>query len=316
MPALLQSPRCVLAASAATCVRSPLAFSSGTLIFARAACSLRTRSAVYAGKTRPTHAHWPLGPVCFSCYKRSTNHPDVCSSCGHTKVLIGHTPAGELACGPCAGSLTDYVCATCDQGGPQHYEGTCLSCSIRRLTEELLTAEDGSIREGLDMLPDLLARRGRPASTLRWLIKARTQEALRFLATAEGALTHATVDACPPGQARHYLRALLVEANVLTRRDEPIERLETWIDEFTASLAPRHAALLEPYARWAFFCAQHDAGPLGEDLLPTLPIRAASGSGWRCDSSSTWNHPGIESVTSPKRCSTTGQQETATAVAG
>ncbi|WP_131536084.1 hypothetical protein [Mycolicibacterium aromaticivorans] len=202
------------------------------------------------GKTRPTHAHWPLGPVCFSCYKRSTNHPDVCSSCGHTKVLIGHTPAGELACGPCAGSLTDYVCATCDQGGPQHYEGTCLSCSIRRLTEELLTAEDGSIREGLDMLPDLLARRGRPASTLRWLIKARTQEALRFLATAEGALTHATVDACPPGQARHYLRALLVEANVLTRRDEPIERLETWIDEFTASLAPRHAALLEPYARW------------------------------------------------------------------
>ncbi|WP_139043235.1 hypothetical protein [Mycobacterium lentiflavum] len=82
------------------------------------------------------------------------------------------------------------------------------------------------------------------------MIKPRTQEALRVLATAEGPLTHATVDACPPGQARHYLRALLVEANVLERRDEPIERLETWIEEFTAALAPRHAALLEPYARW------------------------------------------------------------------
>jgi hypothetical protein len=201
-------------------------------------------------KTRPVHTHWPLGPVCLSCYKRSTSHPGVCSSCGSTKVLIGRTPAGELACGPCVGSLTDYVCTTCGQGGPQHYEGTCLSCSIRRLTRELLTPEHGTILQGLDTLPDLLARRGRPASTLRWLIKPRTQEALRVLATAEGPLTHATVDACPPGQARHYLRALLVEANVLERRDEPIERLETWIEEFTAGLAPRHAALLEPYARW------------------------------------------------------------------
>jgi hypothetical protein len=85
---------------------------------------------------------------------------------------------------------------------------------------------------------------------LRWLIKPRAQEALRVLANAEGPVTHATVDACPPGHARHYLRALLVEAEVVTRRDEPIDRLETWIEEFTAGINPRHAALLEPYARW------------------------------------------------------------------
>ncbi|WP_301150619.1 hypothetical protein [Mycobacterium simiae] len=201
-------------------------------------------------KTLPVHTHWPLGPVCLSCYKRSTNHPGLCSSCESTKVLIGRTPAGQLACGPCVGSLTDYVCTTCGQAGPQHYEGTCLSCSIRRLTHELLTSEQGTVLEGLDTLPDLLARRGRSASTLRWLIKPRTREALRVLATTKGPVTHATVDACPPGQARHYLRALLVEANVLARRDEPIERLETWIEEFTAGIAPRHSALLEPYARW------------------------------------------------------------------
>ena len=33
-------------------------------------------------------------------------------------------------------------------------------------------------------------------------------------------------------------------------RDEPIERFETWIEEFTADLPSRHSALLEPYARW------------------------------------------------------------------
>ncbi len=201
-------------------------------------------------KTLPVHTHWPLGTVCLSCYKRSTRHPAACSSCGAVKVLIGRTTAGDLACGPCVGSSTDYVCTTCGHAGPQHYEGTCLSCSIRRLTRELLTAEHGSITDDLDTLPDLLARRGQPASTMRWLIKPRTQEALRTLALASGPVTHAIVDTCPRGYARHYLRALLVEAHILPRRDEPIERLETWVEEFTADLPPRHAALLEPYARW------------------------------------------------------------------
>lgn len=201
-------------------------------------------------KNVPVHTHWPVGPVCLSCYRRSINHPGICSSCGENKVLIGRTGTGELACGPCAGSSVDYVCTTCAAPGPQHYEATCLTCSIRRLSIELLTPESGSITEGLDVLPEILAHRGRPASTMRWLIKARTQQALRALAEADGPVTHAMVDDCPPGQARHYLRALLVEAHVLPRRHEPIERLATWIDEFTADLPPRHASLLESYGRW------------------------------------------------------------------
>lgn len=201
-------------------------------------------------KTLPVHTHWPLGAVCVSCYKRSVKQPALCSSCGAMKVLIGRTTAGELTCGPCVGSPTDYVCTTCGHAGPQHYEGTCLGCSIRRLTRELLTSKNGAIADGLDRLPDILVQRGRPESTMRWLIKPRTQSALSMLAATEGPITHATVDTCPPGQSRHFLRAMLVDAKVLPRRNEPIDRLETWIEEFTADLPPRHAALLEPYARW------------------------------------------------------------------
>ncbi|OLT93543.1 hypothetical protein BKG60_20190 [Mycobacterium syngnathidarum] len=142
------------------------------------------------------------------------------------------------------------MCSTCGHAGPQHFEATCLGCSIRRLTSELLTSDNGVIADGLDRLPDVLVQRGRPESTMRWLIKPRTQSALRILAEAEGSITHETVDACPTGQARHFLRAMLVDAQVLPRRDEPIDRLETWIEEFTADLPARHAALLEPYARW------------------------------------------------------------------
>ncbi|CAN5479831.1 hypothetical protein BH10ACT9_BH10ACT9_14610 [soil metagenome] len=201
-------------------------------------------------KICPVHTHWPLGAVCVPCYKRSTKQPARCSSCGAVKVLIGRTTAGKLACGPCVGSTTDYVCVTCGYAGPQHYEGSCLSCSIRRLTRELLTSENGAIAEGLDRLPDILAQRGRPESTMRWLMKPRTQTALRTLASAEGPITHASVDTCAPGYSRHYLRALLVEAQILPGRDEPIDRLETWIEELTSELPARHAALIEPYARW------------------------------------------------------------------
>ena len=201
-------------------------------------------------KTAPVHTHWPLGAVCTPCYKRSTKQPATCASCGTLKVLIGRTPAGVLACGPCVGSATDYECATCGQAGPQHYENTCMSCSIPRLTRDLLTADDGTIVAGLDVLPELLARRGRPESTMRWLIKTRTQNVMRVLANADGLPTHATVDACPPGYSRHYLRALLVEAEVLPSRDEQLERLETWIGEYTAALPPHQAAVLHPYARW------------------------------------------------------------------
>lgn len=201
-------------------------------------------------KMLPVHTHWPLGAVCVPCYKRSTQHPATCASCGATKVLIGRNSVGELACGPCVGSVTDYVCTTCGEAGTQHYEGTCLSCSIPRLARELLTSQDGTIRQDLAGLPDVLTQRGRADSTMRWLIKARTQQFLRVLADADGQLTHADVDACPPGHARHYLRALLVQAQILPRRDEQLERFETWIDEYTAALPPHQAAVLLPYARW------------------------------------------------------------------
>lgn len=200
-------------------------------------------------RTLPVHTRWPLGAVCVPCYKRSIQQPARCSSCGAVKVLIG-TTAGKLACGPCVGSSTDYVCVTCGHAGPQHYKGSCLSCSIRRLTRELLTSENGAVADGLDQLPDTLARRGRPNSTMRWLMKPRTQTALRTLASTTGPITHATVDTCAPGHARHYLRAFLVETQTLPRRDEPIDRLETWLEEFTSELPARHAALIEPYARW------------------------------------------------------------------
>lgn len=206
------------------------------------------------GQTRPAHTHWPLGPVCLPCYKRTLRRAQQCTRCSEPKILIGRdTTTGARICGPCAGSAQDYSCTECGHAGPQHFAGTCLRCSVERLVSELLTTETGAVVEGLQELPTLLARRGDPASTMRWLIKPRTQLMLSTIArsAATDTLTHSTLDTCDQIRARHYLRAMLVELGLLPPRDEPIDRFETWINELAATLPAAHAALIHPYARWA-----------------------------------------------------------------
>ncbi|MCV7101748.1 hypothetical protein [Mycobacterium palustre] len=199
---------------------------------------------------RPVHTRWPLGPVCLPCYRRTIAHPQTCESCGDTKVLVALDATGARVCGPCSGAAIDYACHNCGHSGPQHYAGMCLRCSVAQATRELITV-DGSIRPELEQLPAVLADRGQPASTLRWLSKPATEAVLHTLASDPEPLTHATLDQCPPTNTRHWARAMLVEANILPRRDEPIERFETWVTELTAGLPAHQATLIGPYARWA-----------------------------------------------------------------
>lgn len=198
---------------------------------------------------QPVHTQWPLGPVCTPCYRRTLRNPQQCSTCGDTKALTGRSQLGALICGSCAGADTGYQCRICGRAGEQHYARTCLTCSIEKKTRELITA-DGTPRADLDTLPGILAHRGQPGSTLRWLIKPNTAELLRALARTDGPITHAALDACPPVRGRHYLRAILVQTGLLPVRDEQIERFETWINELVATLPAHQAALISPYAHW------------------------------------------------------------------
>lgn len=198
---------------------------------------------------RAVHTTWPLGPVCGHCYRHELRHPDECGSCMQRKALIGRNDRGERVCGPCAGSTRDYICATCGAAGEQHFENTCVRCSVVRAAGDLLAAATGAIPGRLGGLPDALVHRGRVDSTMRWLLKP-TPRALLHAIGAQESITHASVDACPPGQARHHLRALLVDVGVLPARDEQTERLETWVDEYLNQLPPHHSAVITPYAQW------------------------------------------------------------------
>ncbi len=200
--------------------------------------------------TQPVHVtSWPIGPVCTGCYRRVLRTPSTCPNCDQVKVLIGSSGTGERICGPCAGATRDYVCALCGAAGDQHLEQTCIRCSVTRIVGQLLSAATGTIPDSLTELPDALARRGRPDSTIRWLLKPIPKALLQNIG-AETSVTHASLDACPPGQARHHLRSLLIDAGILPLRDEHTERLGTWVDELVATLPPHHAAVIGPYANW------------------------------------------------------------------
>jgi hypothetical protein len=64
-----------------------------------------------------------------------------------------------------------YVCATCGAPGEQHFENTCIRCSVVRAAGDLLASATGVIPGRLAGLPDALVYRGRVDSTMRWLLK-------------------------------------------------------------------------------------------------------------------------------------------------
>lgn len=164
-------------------------------------------------------------------------------------MLIGRSESEAEVCGPCAGVARDYVCITCGTAGEQHFERTCLRCSAVARAQELLAAETGAVPEPLTDLPALLGNHGRAGSTMRWLLKPLPSGLMRTLGSAT-TVTHASLDACPAGQARHHLRSLLIDAGVLPLRDEQTERLGAWVDELVATLPRHQARLIVPYAHW------------------------------------------------------------------
>lgn len=201
------------------------------------------------GLDLPAHSKWPLGPVCTGCYRRVLRSPGACSQCQQRRAMIGRSTDGDPICGPCAGSPQDYLCTNCGTAGEQHFAGLCKRCSLVIAAERILTSESGTIRSELAGLPAALSAHGRADSTMRWLDRSIPKALLTSLANGE-TVSHASLDDCPPGQAREHLRALLIAAGVLPSRDQYAERLETWVDEYIAELPRHHAALIRPYANW------------------------------------------------------------------
>ena len=73
---------------------------------------------------------------------------------------------------------------------------------------------------------------------------------LAELAKMRTRLTHDDLDAYPPSKFQSHLRAALVTAGALPDRDEPLERIDAWLDDVLDGRPPEHAQLVRPFAQW------------------------------------------------------------------
>lgn len=143
---------------------------------------------------RPVHTMtWPIGPVCRVRYRRE---PATRPTAGPA-LRGGHSSAATTRESASAGRVQDRHATTSAQrgaAGEQHFENTCVRCSVFRASSELLAAATGAIPGHLTGLPNALVHRGRVDSTMRWLLKP-TPRALLQAIGAQESITHASVDA-------------------------------------------------------------------------------------------------------------------------
>jgi hypothetical protein len=123
---------------------------------------------------------------------------------------------------------------------------------LRRRTGELLRAGGGQIPEALIAVHDAIVATSTPRTALNWLRNGAGAAVLADLVAGTTAISHAALDAHPRRRGADYLRHVLVAADVLPARDEPLARLEAWVATtlLRGVEGPEHRRLLQAYATW------------------------------------------------------------------
>jgi hypothetical protein len=73
---------------------------------------------------------------------------------------------------------------------------------------------------------------------------------LSDLAARGEAITHETLDDLSPSPAADYIREILVRTAILEPRNEYLDRLVLWVDQYLADVSGEPARVLRAYAQW------------------------------------------------------------------
>ena len=210
-----------------------------------------TAVCAHCGADRPPTARWPEGPVCEPCYTKALRHRGTCSRC-HTQPRLISPPGPDAnTCADCAGLATTHVCIDCGREDKLYERGRCNDCALRRRTGDLLRAGAEQIPDSLVAVHDAIVATRTPKTALNWLRQGAGAAVLADMAAGTMAINHAALDAHPRRRGADYLRHMLVAADVLEARDEPLARIEAWVATVLADVEPpEHRQLLQAYATW------------------------------------------------------------------
>ncbi|WP_433258599.1 hypothetical protein ACQPYK_24040 [Streptosporangium sp. CA-135522] len=228
-------------------------------------------------RRRPVSVRTPDGPLCPSCRPWQAA---ICGICGREAPCVISQATGQPWCVACkqrrarcsrcgqfgrirGGTTSEPLCATCTRPDPgfwtncptcgeakRSHAGRCARCALDRRLRELLGDHGGQIRPHLAALYQALTSAERPSAVTAWLDQGAAPAILQRL-DAEIELTHASLDALPPGKPVEHLRSALVAIGTLPHRDEQMARLEQWITTTIADrIDPDQQHLLHRYAIW------------------------------------------------------------------
>ncbi|QEN17586.1 recombinase XerD (plasmid) [Mycolicibacterium sp. ELW1] len=196
--------------------------------------------------------NWPADRLCNSCFYTAMRTHGICPSCGHDGVLPGrvnHTDPRPV-CLSCAGISGNYRCATCHAEGQLYRGGQCARCALRDDLTELMV--DGAADPmTMGTIVTVLCAVDRPESILSWKRSPTVRALLTGLADGDIPLSHDGLDAAGQSRQVSHLRSLLEHNGLLSQRDEPLARFQTWLAcKLDATREPAVRAPVEQFATW------------------------------------------------------------------
>lgn len=190
--------------------------------------------------------------MCDPCYTAALARRGTCAGCGHERRLVSPPGPDATTCCDCAGvSPVGSACSVCGREDKLYERGRCVPCSLVRRTSEMMAGPDGTVPAELAAVYDAIVNSAAPRKALNWLRSGAGAPILGAIANGAMPRTHTALDEHPRRGAADYVRAMLVAHGALPERDEPLARLERWIDDKVTGIDdPDHAKILRRFATW------------------------------------------------------------------
>jgi hypothetical protein len=157
---------------------------------------------------------------------------------------------GTPICAECARSGPTYRCSRCNGPSDGYLRDRCTPCALDEQVRSLLAGPNGNVPPLLQRIAAAFCEWPNPRSVLTWLDRSSGAAMLAELAQKQTRITHADLDAYPASKFGHHLRRALVNAGALPDRDEPLERIDSWLDGILRDRPAEHVQLVRPFAQW------------------------------------------------------------------
>lgn len=201
------------------------------------------------GRERPIKAASAIGPLCDGCEWQRLRAKATCERCGQHRRPALHN-GSEILCGKCAGIPQTRVCVGCGAEDITYDRGLCAACSLHARLERWRTDGPPAVIARLEPHLTALERSPNPLSVLQWIARPGGRT-LADIAIGSVELSHGALDALDRGKSTGDLRAALVHAGVLERRDELLATMNQWTADRLNVLAPgRDTTRLRAFATW------------------------------------------------------------------